>query len=35
MHFEWGFLLNLSLIHVVGQVFELILEALGGCPWVV
>jgi hypothetical protein len=34
MHFERGPLLNLSFIHVVGQVFESILEALVGCPWV-
>jgi hypothetical protein len=34
MHFEWGLLLNLFLIHVVGQVYKWTLEALVGCPWV-
>jgi hypothetical protein len=34
MHFEWGPLLNLFLIHVVGQVFESMPEASMGCPWV-
>jgi hypothetical protein len=34
MHFEWGPLLNLSLIHVVGQVSESMLEASVGCHWV-
>ncbi len=34
MHFEWGPLLNLFLIHVVRHVSESILEALVGCPWV-
>jgi hypothetical protein len=34
MHFERRPLLNLSLIHVIGQVFESILEASVGCPWV-
>jgi hypothetical protein len=27
MHFEWGYLLSISLIHVVGQIFEWTLEA--------
>ncbi len=34
MHFEWGPLFHLSLIHVVGQISEWIIEALVGCPWV-
>jgi len=34
MHFEWGLVLNLFLIHVIGQVSKWILEALTGFPWV-
>jgi len=34
MHFEWGPLLNLSLVHVVGQVSQSMPEASMGCPWV-
>jgi len=34
MQFESGPLLNLSLIHVIGHVYEWTLEALVGCPWV-
>jgi hypothetical protein len=34
MHFEWGPLLNICLIHVIGQVCESIPEASVGCPWV-
>jgi hypothetical protein len=34
MHFEWGPLLNRSLIHAIGQVFKWILKALMGCPCV-
>jgi hypothetical protein len=33
-HFEWRTLLNLSLVHVVGQVSESMLEISMGCPWV-
>jgi len=34
MHFEWGTLLNLFLVHVVGHVSESMLEISVGCPWV-
>jgi hypothetical protein len=34
MHFEWGTLLNLSLVHVVGQVSESMPKISMGCPWV-
>jgi len=34
MHFEQWPLLNLFLIHVIGQVYESILKASMGCPWV-
>jgi hypothetical protein len=34
MHFEQQPLLNLFLIHVIGQVSESILKASMGCPWV-
>jgi hypothetical protein len=34
MHFEWGLLLNFFLINVIVQVFESMLEASMGCPWV-
>jgi hypothetical protein len=34
MHFERGPLLNIYLIHVVGQIYESIPEASVGCPWV-
>jgi hypothetical protein len=34
MHFDWGPLLNLFLIHVVGHVFASMSEASLGCPWV-
>jgi len=34
VHFEWGTLLNLSLVHVIGQVSKSMLEISVGCPWV-
>ncbi len=34
MHFEWGTLLNISLVHVVGQVSESMPEISVGYPWV-
>ncbi len=34
MHFEWGPLLNISLIHVVGHVSKSMPKASVGCPWV-
>jgi hypothetical protein len=32
MHFEWGTWMNLSLIHIVGQVSKRVPEASEGCP---
>jgi hypothetical protein len=34
MHFEWGPLLNLSLIHVIEHVSKLMPKVLVGCFWV-
>ncbi len=34
MHFEWGPLLNLSLIHIIGHVSKLMPKVSVGCFWV-